>query len=66
MAERAQEARLRQTIRAWRRPRRATGTQTSSRRISCLFEANQRLPEWRLADRSAHRRYHHYYEDLLS
>ena len=44
----------------------AASVATTTRRPSCLFDAGQSLPQWRQADSSAHRRYHHHYEDLLS
>ena len=66
MAEGAQQERAKQAIRAWWRPARAARTQTGNRRASCPFDADQALPKWRLADRAAHRRQHHHYEDLLS
>lgn len=41
-----------------------TGTQTSPR-VSKLFRNDEPYPEVRSNDRSVHRLYHHYYEDLL-
>jgi len=34
-------------------------------RTSLLFTQTDRLPEQRSGDKSTHRLYHHYYEDLL-